>query len=145
MNRETVNTLGLVYTIKGTDTSLKPLMLAAHQDVVPVANDFTWKYPPFSGHFDGRWLWGRGASDDKNSLTALMSALETLLANPTWIPKRTIILALGFDEESSGRRGAGTIGPYLENLYGHNSMALVLDEGGMGLDLVGNDTLCKCS
>lgn len=72
-----------------------------------------------------------------------MSALETLLADSNWVPKRTIIFALGFDEECSGRRGAGTIGPYLESLYGLNSMALVLDEGGMGLDLVGNDTLCE--
>ncbi|KAI1342615.1 peptidase family M20/M25/M40 [Xylariaceae sp. FL0016] len=141
MARDTVNTFGLVYTIKGTDPSLKPLMLAAHQDVVPVADASTWKYPPFSAHFDGKWLWGRGASDDKNSLTSLMSALEALLSNPLWIPKRTIVLALGFDEECSGRRGAGTIGPYLEGLYGQNSMALVLDEGGMGLELVGNDTL----
>lgn len=121
MARETVNTFGLVYTIKGTDPSLKPLMLAAHQDVVPVADVSTWKYPPFSAHFDGQWLWGRGASDDKNSLTSLMSALEALLSNPLWIPRRTIILALGFDEECSGRRGAGHIGPYLEGLYGPDS------------------------
>ncbi|KAI0459661.1 peptidase family M20/M25/M40 [Xylaria acuta] len=141
MARETVNTFGLVYTINGSDSSLKPLMLAAHQDVVPVADDSTWSYPPFSGHFDGQWLWGRGASDDKNSLTAFMSALEALLENPSWVPKRTIIFALGFDEECSGRRGAGTIGPYLEKLHGFNSMALILDEGGMGLDLVENDTL----
>ncbi|KAI3332681.1 peptidase family M20/M25/M40 [Ustulina deusta] len=141
MDRETVNSLGLVYTIKGADSSLKPMMLAAHQDVVPVADASTWSYPPFSGYFDGQWLWGRGASDDKNSLTALMSALETLLANPSWIPKRTVILALGFDEECAGRRGAGTIGPYLESLYGVNSMALILDEGGMGLELLSNDTL----
>ncbi|KAI0967725.1 peptidase family M20/M25/M40 [Xylaria arbuscula] len=138
---ETVNTLGLVYTIKGSDSSLKPILLAAHQDVVPVADASTWTYPPFAGHFDGQWLWGRGASDDKNSLTALFSALETLLGNSDWVPKRTIIFALGFDEECSGRRGAGTIGPYLEDLYGHNSLALVLDEGGLGLQLLGNDTL----
>ncbi|KAI0387426.1 carboxypeptidase S [Hypomontagnella monticulosa] len=141
MARDTVNTFGLIYTIKGTEPALKPLMLAAHQDVVPVAEDSTWKYPPFSAHFDGQWLWGRGASDDKNSLTGLMSALETLLSNPLWVPRRTIILALGFDEECSGRRGAGYIGRYLENLYGPNSMALVLDEGGMGLQLLGDDTL----
>ncbi|KAH9904164.1 carboxypeptidase S [Xylariomycetidae sp. FL2044] len=140
MGRETVNTFGLVYTIKGTDTSLKPLMLAAHQDVVPVADAATWKYPPFSAHFDGQWLWGRGSSDDKNSLTALMSALDALLSNSLWHPKRTIILALGFDEECSGRRGAGEIGPYLEELYGPDSMALILDEGGMGLQLL-DDTL----
>ncbi|KAI0404471.1 peptidase family M20/M25/M40 [Xylaria palmicola] len=141
MDRRTVNTLGLVYIINGTDSSLKPLLLAAHQDVVPVADASRWSFPPFSGHFDGRWLWGRGASDDKNSLTAFMSALESLLRNPSWIPKRTIIFALGFDEECGGPRGAGTIGPYLEGLYGSDSMALILDEGGMGLDLVENNTL----
>ncbi|KAK7993674.1 hypothetical protein PG989_007055 [Apiospora arundinis] len=136
MGRVTVNTFGLVFSIKGTDPSRRPLMLTAHQDVVPVADESTWKYPPFSAHFDGRWLWGRGASDDKNSLTALMSALDTLLSNPTWVPKRTIIVALGFDEECSGRRGAGEIGKYLEEQYGKQSMAIILDEGGMGLDLL---------
>lgn len=61
--KDMVNTFGLVYTLEGTDAGLKPLMLTAHQDVVPVADASTWKYPPFSAHFDGRWLWGRGASD----------------------------------------------------------------------------------
>lgn len=117
-------------------------MLTAHQDVVPVADPSTWKYPPFSAHFDGRWLWGRGASDDKNSLSAIFSALETLLSDPTWNPRRTIIVALGFDEES-GSRGAGTIGSFLEQRYGQWSMAIVLDEGGMGLELLEGKVLCE--
>ena len=41
-----------------------------------------------------------------------------------------------------GRRGAGTIGPFLEERYGKYGIALLLDEGGMGLELLGNDTLC---
>ncbi|KAI1855508.1 hypothetical protein JX266_000373 [Neoarthrinium moseri] len=140
MARETVNTFGLVFSLKGTDPSLRPILLTAHQDVVPVADPSTWKYPPFSAHFDGRWLWGRGASDDKNSLTGIFSALETLLSNPQWVPRRTIIVALGFDEES-GSRGAGSIGPFLEERYGQYSMALLLDEGGMGLELLEGNTL----
>ncbi|KAK9797594.1 hypothetical protein AB5N19_07340 [Seiridium cardinale] len=140
MTRETVNTFGLVFTINGQDSSLRPVMLTAHQDVVPIADASTWKYPPFSAHFDGRWLWGRGASDDKNSLSAIFSALETLLSSPTWVPRRTIIVALGFDEES-GNRGAGTIGPFLEERYGQCSMAIVLDEGGMGLELLEDKVL----
>lgn len=142
MTRETVNTFGLVFTINGTDSSLKPIMLTAHQDVVPVQDESSWKYPPFSAHFDGRWLWGRGSSDDKNSLSALFSALETLLSNPDWVPKRTILVALGFDEES-GTRGAGTIGPFLEERYGEQSMAIILDEGGMGLELLEDNVLCE--
>ncbi|KAK1725014.1 peptidase family M20/M25/M40 [Colletotrichum acutatum] len=136
---EKVNTFGLVYTLKGTDPSLKPLLLAAHQDVVPVADAATWTYPPFSAHYDGEWMWGRGVSDDKNSFTALLSALETLLSLPgndgsyAWSPTRTIILASGFDEECSGARGAGHIATHLQQTWGNDSMALVLDEGGMGL------------
>jgi Gly-Xaa carboxypeptidase len=141
MSLEKINTFGLVYTIDGSDASLKPLMLTAHQDVVPVADASTWTHPPFSAHFDGEWLWGRGSSDDKNSLTALLSALETILSHDDWVPKRSIILAFGFDEECSGQRGAGFIARHLESKYGNDSVAMILDEGGMGLQLVGGDIL----
>ncbi|KAF7559520.1 hypothetical protein G7046_g4632 [Stylonectria norvegica] len=138
---EKINTLGLVYTIQGSESSLKPILLAAHQDVVPVPDATTWKYPPFEAKFDGEFLWGRGASDDKNSLTALLSAVETLLGNPNWTPRRTIILAFGFDEECSGYRGAGSIGNFLTERYGDDGIALILDEGGLGLEAIGDDAL----
>lgn len=138
---EKVNTLGLVYTIEGSDLSLKPTLLAAHQDVVPVPDASTWTHPPFAAVYDGEWLWGRGASDDKNSLTALMSAVETLLSHEDWEPKRTLILAFGFDEECSGYRGARAIGDFLTERYGDDGIAVILDEGGLGMQLVENDTL----
>lgn len=118
-------------------------MLTGHQGVVPADEPSTWKYPPFSAHFDGEWLRGRGASDDKNSITAIFAALETLLSNASWILERTIIVALGFDEEGTGMRGAGTIAPYLEALDGPESMVMLLDEGGLGLKLLEGTTLCK--
>lgn len=127
-----------MYTVEGSDSSLKPILLAAHQDVVPVADESTWTHPPFDAVWDGEWLWGRGASDDKNSLTAVMSAMETLLSHDDWKPKRTIILAFGFDEECSGYRGAAFIGQHLQERYGEDGLALVLDEGGLGLLEVGD-------
>lgn len=138
---EKVNTLGLVYTIEGSDPSLKPTLLAAHQDVVPVPDESTWTHPPFAAVYDGEWLWGRGASDDKNSLTALMSAVETLLSDEEWKPTRTIVLAFGFDEECSGYRGAKTIGEFLTDRYGDDGIAIILDEGGLGMQLIENNTL----
>ncbi|KAF5025629.1 hypothetical protein F66182_2235 [Fusarium sp. NRRL 66182] len=137
---EKVNRLGLVYTLAGSDPSLKPYLLAAHQDVVPVPDPSTWTHPPFDAYFDGEWLWGRGASDDKNSLTALLSAVETLLAETAWTPKRSLILAFGFDEECSGYRGAGKIAEVLTERYGDNGMSFILDEGGSGIQLI-DDTL----
>ncbi|KAL6817268.1 carboxypeptidase S [Trichoderma sp. SZMC 28015] len=135
---EKVNTLGLLYTIKGSDESLKPVLLMAHQDVVPVADPSTWTYPPFDAVYDGEYIWGRGVSDDKNSLTAVLSAFESLLSNSDWEPKRTFVLAFGFDEECSGFRGAGKIAPLLKERYGKDSFAAILDEGGLGLQEVGN-------
>ncbi|KAF3761652.1 carboxypeptidase S [Cryphonectria parasitica EP155] len=136
--RQKINTFGLLYTLPGSDPSLKPLMLAAHQDVVPVADASTWTHPPFDAYFDGTWLWGRGASDDKNSLTALLSAVETLLAQPGFQPRRTVLLAFGFDEECSGAKGAGHIATHLRDTLGEDSLAIVLDEGGMGLQQIGD-------
>ncbi|POS74662.1 peptidase family M20/M25/M40 [Diaporthe helianthi] len=135
--REKINTFGLLYTLAGSDPSLKPLMLTAHQDVVPVADASTWTHPPFDAYFDGTWLWGRGASDDKNSMTSLLSAIESLLAQG-WSPRRTVLLAFGFDEECSGLKGAGSISAHLKSVWGEDSLAIILDEGGMGLQKIGD-------
>lgn len=130
-----VNTYGLVYTWKGSDESLKPIMLTAHMDVVPVQNETIsrWAYPPFEGHYDGKLMFGRGVVDCKNLLVGLMESVELLLKED-FQPKRTILLAFGFDEESSGTHGASSIGKYLEDKYGPDSLYLILDEGGGQLE-----------
>lgn len=131
-----VNTWGLVYHWEGSNAALKPLMLAAHQDVVPVQKDTLkdWSYPPFEGHYDGEYLYGRGASDCKNLLIAVMEALETLLEEG-YKPQRGVIVAFGFDEEASGRVGAAAIGKFLEEKYGFGSMYAIVDEGmGLAMD-----------
>ncbi|CAN3377146.1 carboxypeptidase S [Diutina rugosa] len=127
---EIVNTYGLVITWKGSKSSLKPLVLMAHQDVVPVAKDTVddWTYPPFSGHYDGEFIHGRGASDCKNSLIATLESMDMLLSQG-WTPKRTVIAAFGFDEETSGEEGAGHISRHLEQKYGQNGIYAIIDEG----------------
>ncbi|OCH93649.1 carboxypeptidase S [Obba rivulosa] len=126
-----VNTYGLVYLWKGSDESLKPLLLTAHQDVVPVNPDTVddWTHPPFSGYFDGESIWGRGSSDDKSGLIGVMSTVENLLENG-FKPTRSVVLAFGFDEETSGLHGAAAIADYLLETYGENGFALLVDEGG---------------
>lgn len=125
-----VNTHGLVYIWEGSDLSLKPLVFMAHQDVVPVQKDTLnkWTYPPFEGRYDGEYLYGRGASDCKNSLIASISALEFLIRDE-YVPKRTIVLAFGFDEEISGHRGAKNIAAFLLEKYGKNGLYSIIDEG----------------
>jgi Gly-Xaa carboxypeptidase len=128
---EKVNTHGLLYTWKGSDASLHPTLLMAHQDVVPVAEETIgqWTHPPFSGHFDGKYIWGRGSTDCKNNLIGILEAVELLLT-AEFKPKRTVVLSFGFDEEISGEEGAGHLAEALIDRYGKDGAAVILDEGG---------------
>lgn len=133
---ETVNEYGLLYTIPGTRSDLKPVILMAHQDVVPV-NPSTvdqWLHPPFSGFFDGQFIWGRGASDTKNSLVAILEATESLLVQG-WEPNRSILISFGFDEELDGNRGAEALAAEILARYGPDSIHFIVDEGsGLSFD-----------
>ncbi|KAL1943109.1 hypothetical protein VTO73DRAFT_4780 [Trametes versicolor] len=126
-----VNTYGIVLHWQGSDASSLPVVMAAHQDVVPVepATAKDWVHPPYSGFHDGEWIWGRGTCDDKSDLIAGLEAINSLLRQG-FEPERTFVWAFGFDEEASGRQGAGHLATYLEETYGTNGVALVLDEGG---------------
>jgi Gly-Xaa carboxypeptidase len=125
-----VNTYGLLYVWKGSDSALKPLLLAAHQDVVPVLETTIneWQHPPFSGYFDGESLWGRGSCDDKSGLIGIMSAIESMLESG-FKPTRTVVIASGFDEEVSGMRGASSLATEMLERFGENAFAMLLDEG----------------
>lgn len=134
LKKDTVNTYGLVFEWTGSDSSLKPLMLTLHQDVVPVQTETLdkWTHPPFEGHFDGEILWGRGSADCKNLLISLLETIEELV-DIDFKPKRSIVLAFGADEEISGTITASALGKYLVERYGKDSMYAVIDEGGYPL------------
>lgn len=93
----------LVYHWPGSDASLAPIILMAHQDVVPVTpgTEGDWKYPPFAGTIADKAVWGRGTVDDKGSLVGLFEALDAL-ARTGFKPKRGIYLVSGHDEEAGG-------------------------------------------
>lgn len=131
---EKVNHWGLVITWEGSDPSLKPVLLSAHQDVVPTqeATLDQWKFPPYDGTFDGKYLWGRGSADCKNLLVGLLEAAEELHESG-FNPRRTIIFAFGYDEEIGGQRGANYISQLLLQRYGKNGLYAVIDEGGQSL------------
>ncbi|EGA58187.1 Cps1p [Saccharomyces cerevisiae FostersB] len=129
---EKINELGLLYTWEGSDPDLKPLLLMAHQDVVPVNNETlsSWKFPPFSGHYDPEtdFVWGRGSNDCKNLLIAEFEAIEQLLIDG-FKPNRTIVMSLGFDEEASGTLGAASLASFLHERYGDDGIYSIIDEG----------------
>lgn len=67
-----MSTASLLYKWQGTDESLKPIAFLSHMDVVPISEgtEQDWEYPPFEGHNDGTFIWGRGALDMKTTLSA---------------------------------------------------------------------------
>src|SRR5256712_6784858 len=79
---EKVNGYGLLYAWPGADPNLPPIVLLAHQDVVPVepGTESRWTEPPFEGRIAGGYVWGRGALDDKGSLVGILEAVEHIVA-----------------------------------------------------------------
>jgi len=103
MTREIVGRNTLVYTWPGADPKLAPIVLMAHQDVVPVTpgTEPAWKHPPFAGEIADGAVWGRGSIDDKGSLICLFEGLEAL-AKSGFKPRRTVMVVSGDDEETLG-------------------------------------------
>ena len=129
LSAETVAGYSLLYTWKGADAELPPILLMSHLDVVPVepGTEADWSHPAFSGAIDGGYVWGRGTLDDKVSVLAVLEAAETLLGRG-FRPRRTVYLAFGHDEEVDGKRGAAAIAALLERRGIRPE--LILDEGG---------------
>jgi carboxypeptidase PM20D1 len=127
--REIVSDHSYLFTWKGSDPTLAPVLFAAHQDVVPVepGSESSWTHAPFGGEIADGFVWGRGAIDDKIALVAILEAAEILLG-ADFHPKRTIHFAFGHDEEVGGANGAKKIAEKLRESNAH--LAWVLDEGG---------------
>ena len=110
-------------------TDEQPLVLMAHQDVVPVVDE-EWQTPPFDptvlGDGADAAIHARGAIDDKGALVAILEAVEALLTDG-FTPERDVYLAFGHNEETAGD-GAGAM---VDRLAERGVRpGLVLDEGG---------------
>jgi len=66
----------IVARVKGS--SGRKILWVGHNDVVPVGEPESWKYPPFSGTVADGKVWGRGASDMKGSNASSMIAARVL-------------------------------------------------------------------
>jgi carboxypeptidase PM20D1 len=119
----------LLFTWKGKNPSLPPVLLMAHMDVVPVVpgTEKDWAHAPFSGDIAGGYVWGRGAIDDKGCLITILEAANALAAKG-FQPARTIMFAFGQDEEVGGSKGNKLVAEALARRGVH--FAWVLDEGG---------------
>ena len=140
LTKEVINSYALLYTWQGKNPDLDPVLVTAHQDVVPVdpANADLWDHDPFEGEVSGGYDWGRGAVDMKGMLVSIADAVETLLEQG-YEPERTIYIAYGHDEEVSGIAGAGHIAKTLIDRGVH--LSALWDEGnGVVEDIIPGTT-----
>ncbi|WP_435198444.1 M20/M25/M40 family metallo-hydrolase [Janibacter sp. GS2] len=106
----------------GTD----PIVLMAHMDVVPIGDEHRWSQPPLGGDLVDGVIWGRGTLDDKGQLVAVITAVESLLAEGGR-PAREVWLSFGSDEEVMGSGAQSAVAILRERGV---TPWFVLDEGG---------------
>ncbi len=103
----------------------KPMVLMAHQDIVP-ANKNDWTFEPFSGEVTETEIYGRGTLDTKCTLYAFFKAVENLIKSG-FVPEHDTYISSSTDEEISGN-GAELSIKRLQDLG--VTPYIVLDEGG---------------
>ena len=86
----------LVARLRG-DGSKRPILLMAHTDVVGVEPD-DWTVDPFGGVIRDGHLYGRGASDDKGQLAAMVQVLLLLQRHRVPLARDVILLAEAGEE-----------------------------------------------
>jgi succinyl-diaminopimelate desuccinylase len=122
------NALGIVGDPKGRPS----LVLCAHTDTVPFGDLTQWKHAPLDADIEDGRLWGRGATDDKGNLAAMISALIGIqragirLSSP-------VVLAAVCDEEVSHKG----IHAFLKHEWSNASMALVGEWSGATRAILG--------
>jgi len=76
------------------------LMLAGHMDTVPAGDPENWKFDPFEGRIVGDRIYGRGSTDMKSGLAAILTAVKKF--NKEKLKKRLALAFVG-DEEVAMR------------------------------------------
>jgi succinyl-diaminopimelate desuccinylase len=82
------------------------LILYGHADVVPAGDASRWKYPPYEGRIEGDRIYGRGASDMKAGLAAMVYVYTLLHELEVELPGRVTLVSV-LDEENWHRTPLG--------------------------------------
>ena len=109
----------------GGDGSKRPILLMAHTDVVGVERD-AWTVDPFGGVIRDGYLYGRGTSDDKGQLAAMVQVMLMLHRSQVPLARDVILLA------ESGEEGTTEVG--IDFMVAHHwdeiDAEFALNEGG---------------
>ena len=96
------NRPNVIARLKGSGRK-KPLLIMGHTDVVTV-DPAKWTFPPFNATRDGGYVYGRGAVDDKDNLTAALMTILLLKRSGLPLDRDVIFVA------EAGEEGGDPVG-----------------------------------
>ena len=117
----------IVARLKGNGKK-RPLLLMAHEDVVPVDRSH-WTVEPFAGIERDGVIYGRGASDDKAMVAANLEVLLQLKRMKVPLDRDIIFLSEASEEMSSAAGMATIVDRYWDEI----DCEFALNEGGGSL------------
>ncbi len=130
MTKEIIGRASLLFHWKSPCSGRPPVLLMAHQDVVPAGDPAQWTHAPFSADIADGCIWGRGTTDCKCVMLSELEAVESLFTEG-FAPDYDIYLAFGHNEEITAQKenkGAFLIARELERRG--ITLGCVFDEGG---------------
>ena len=83
-----IDDFGMLQRWPGANPALDPVVLMAHQDVVPVEGQ-DWEHDPFGAEVVDGEIWARGSLDTKCIISAFLEAAEHLI-DQSFVPPRDI-------------------------------------------------------
>ena len=82
-------TTALIVRLPGSDSDVRPILFSAHMDVVD-ARPEDWQRDPYQMVEDGSFYFGRGATDNKAGVAALVTTI-TRFHRDRLVPRRTLV------------------------------------------------------
>lgn len=120
-----IDDFGILLRWPGADAALDPVVMMAHQDVVPVDGQ-KWDHDPFGAQIIDGEIWARGTLDTKCIVGAFFEAAEHLVSKG-YVPPRDVWYFSSDGEEIAAPTCRHAV-EWLRNNDIHPYM--VLDEGG---------------
>ena len=122
-------------TLKGSgDSNSRNLYLFGHTDVVPVDENTTWKYPPFSGQIVDSKIYGRGSADMKGGVGVAIVTLEILKKLNIKL-KGDVVGQFVIEEEAGGN---GTLFAAIKDEFSSKGACIMLEPTGSNQIMVSN-------
>lgn len=125
VHSQLINEYGILLKWEGKNSSLQPVVLMAHHDVVSDEGQ-DWLHGAFDAEIHDDYIWGRGTIDTKCLVAGVLEAMDTLISEG-FTPERDIYFASSNCEEIGG----DTM-PKIVEYFKENGIKpwFVLDEGG---------------